>query len=432
MDPAALNQLGTPTVSITGTLDGSSSVSVGAGTISNTELANMTAQTVKGNPGSSGSSAPQDVPLGGTLIMTGGELKVKDASIDTTQLKSTATVAAGAIADVNIAGGTIGPNKLKVQAALTLLGNGGDTASAAPEPILIGSGLSVTNADEKATTTRARDGSNVATIGCTGHGYSVSDKVNVTGMTDTSFNAYGATILSVATDSFTYANVGSTVSSGADTGGKVRRIQLAAGTPTSTISSVGFVKAFCTFNGGVSGGGVNLNALTYTWSGGYPNVVTSSSAHGLTTGEYVSVLSSSPPASSGGISAITSSVTVLSPTTFSFLSGSVGGGTLVLGPFVYSGSYNFSSVVTRNGVGDYTLTFANPLSMGSNGRYCVQIETGILDVSSGNNISAGGALYGRAGAWISDSQVRINTGSKSSGAPFDLNSICVSVLGNPS
>ena len=132
MDAAAFNQLGTPVVSITGTLDGSSALSVGAGTVTNAMLENMPANTVKGRDESEG--VPVNLTMHSSMDIASGALKVADGGITTTQLASAATTADGAIADVNIAQGIIGPNKLKAQAALTLLGNGGDTASAAPEP----------------------------------------------------------------------------------------------------------------------------------------------------------------------------------------------------------------------------------------------------------------------------------------------------------
>lgn len=234
-DAATLNLLGSPTVNITGSIDGASSIVNAPGSITNAMLDNMGANTVKG---ADTSGPPVNLTMHSTMDIASGALKVADGGITSTQLASASTVAAGAIADSNIATGKIGINKLAPQKALTILGNGGDTASASAEEILIGSGITVTNEDEKATTTRARS-SNVATIGVTAHGYSVGDKVNVTGMTDTTFNAYGVAITAVNADDFSYANVGDPVGSGADTGGKVRRIKEADGTPTSTISATG-------------------------------------------------------------------------------------------------------------------------------------------------------------------------------------------------
>jgi len=250
VDASTLNRLGTPTVDITGTIDGASSVTIAAGSVTNTMLESMPDQTVKGN-GTGSTAAPQNVTLSSNIAIASNTLKIVDHSITTTQLATTVTSSSAAIADNNIASQTLGLGKLATQKALTLVGNGGATAAVAPEPITIGSGLTVTAASELATTTRSRT-SNVSKIGVTGHGFAVNDVVNVSGMTDTSFNISGAVVTISNTDDFSYAQFGSDVVSGADTGGKVRRT-MNAGVPTSTIAATsttnpGSAKAFGTIN----------------------------------------------------------------------------------------------------------------------------------------------------------------------------------------
>lgn len=78
----------------------------------------------------------------------------------------------------------------------------------------------------QATATRARtDG--VATI-VTGaaHGFATGDLITIAGMTDTTFNAVDACITVVNTTTFTYANAGANVVSGADTGGRVGELKV--------------------------------------------------------------------------------------------------------------------------------------------------------------------------------------------------------------
>jgi len=78
------------------------------------------------------------------------------------------------------------------------------------------------------TATRSRT-TNVATIvTATAHGMVTGQLVTVTGMTDTTFNVAGVAVTVVDSVTFTYANTGANVASGADVGGTV--------TPTSPIA----------------------------------------------------------------------------------------------------------------------------------------------------------------------------------------------------
>jgi hypothetical protein len=73
----------------------------------------------------------------------------------------------------------------------------------------------------QATATRSRT-SGVATI-VTGaaHGFSTGDTITIASMTDTTFNDVQAEVTVVNSTTFTYANAGANVASGADTAGRV-------------------------------------------------------------------------------------------------------------------------------------------------------------------------------------------------------------------
>jgi hypothetical protein len=73
----------------------------------------------------------------------------------------------------------------------------------------------------QATATRART-SGVATI-VTGaaHGFTTGDVITIASMTDTTFNDLQAEVTVVDSTTFTYANAGVNVASGADTAGRV-------------------------------------------------------------------------------------------------------------------------------------------------------------------------------------------------------------------
>lgn len=356
MDASVFNQLGTPVVDISGTLDGSSAIQNGAGTVTNAMLENMPANTVKGRDESTG--VPVNLTMHSSMDIDSGALKVKDGGITTTQLASTATVAAGAIADVNIASGIIGPNKLKAQAALTLLGNGGDTASTAPEPILIGSGLTVTNADELATATRSRT-ANVATITTgTAHGYAVGDKINVTGLGGTGYTAYGVTTLTGTTgstikyDSVNIDGSGTPIVEGStsDINGKVRRIE-AAGVPTTTITVLASpIKAFALFNTTVATG------LTYSRAG--TSVTVTYAGHSIESGDLVG-LGSSASSVIWAMFTVTGVVAGVS-FTVSDPSSLITGATIKKRSIIKS-SYNITSV-DQDGTGRAQFIFTNALS----------------------------------------------------------------------
>lgn len=407
MDAAAFNQLGTPVVSITGTLDGSSALSVGAGTVTNAMLENMPANTVKGRDESEG--VPVNLTMHSSMDIASGALKVADGGITTTQLASAATTADGAIADVNIAQGIIGPNKLKAQAALTLLGNGGDTASAAPEPILIGSGLTVTNADEIATATRSRVANEAIITTGSAHSYAAGDKINVTGLGGSGYTAYGVTALSGTTGTtIKYASVGDPEGSTPDSGGKVRRIEN-AGTPTTTITaSTSPIKAFCLFNSTVATG------LTYSRSGTSVTVSYSGSGHTIEAGDLVG-LGSSASSVIWAMFTVTSAVAGTS-FTVSDPSSVITGATIKKRSIVKS-SYNISAV-DNDGTGRTSFVFTNSLS---SSKYAIT-------TSSWHGVTLFCAPYTRA--TMLTTGVHLSTYLASSGSGADMNegqyfSMCV-------
>lgn len=132
IDASVLNRLGTPSVDIVGEVDGTGSVTIASGTVTNAMLANMTGPTVKGLR--TGTAAPTDVAIDDSTIEIGntgsyGTIRVKDAGITTAKLATATNASTG----VTYA-------KMQQVAASSLVGN--PTGSlAAPSEITLGSGL---------------------------------------------------------------------------------------------------------------------------------------------------------------------------------------------------------------------------------------------------------------------------------------------------
>lgn len=133
LDASTLNRLGTPSVDIVGEVDGTGSVTIASGTVTNAMLANMTGPTVKGLR--TGTAAPTDVAIDDSTIEIGntgsyGTIRVKDAGITTAKLATATNASTG----VTYA-------KMQQVAASSLVGN--PTGSlAAPSEITLGTGLS--------------------------------------------------------------------------------------------------------------------------------------------------------------------------------------------------------------------------------------------------------------------------------------------------
>jgi hypothetical protein len=124
--------------------------------------------------------------------------------------------------------GTTGENitaSLTITDALDNQGRYNPLAIAANPYVITGSSklrlLKSTVGAGQATATRSRT-SGVATI-VTGaaHGFSTGDTITIASMTDTTFNDVQAEIIVVDSTTFTYANAGVDVVSGADTAGRV-------------------------------------------------------------------------------------------------------------------------------------------------------------------------------------------------------------------
>jgi len=132
IDASVLNRLGTPSVDIVGEVDGTGSVTIADGTVSNAKLENMVGPTLKGLR--TGTAAPTDVAVDDSTIEIGntggaGTVRVKDAGITTAKL-ATATDASTGVTYA----------KMQQVAASSLIGN--PTGSlAAPMGITLGSGL---------------------------------------------------------------------------------------------------------------------------------------------------------------------------------------------------------------------------------------------------------------------------------------------------
>ena len=73
----------------------------------------------------------------------------------------------------------------------------------------------------QATTTRARADGVATIVTALAHGFTTGDTITIASMTDTSFNDVQAEVTVVNSTTFTYANAGVNVTSGADTGGRV-------------------------------------------------------------------------------------------------------------------------------------------------------------------------------------------------------------------
>jgi hypothetical protein len=73
----------------------------------------------------------------------------------------------------------------------------------------------------QATATRARTAGVATIVTGAAHGFTTGDTITIASMTDTTFNDVQAEVTVVNTTTFTYANAGANVTSGADTGGRV-------------------------------------------------------------------------------------------------------------------------------------------------------------------------------------------------------------------
>jgi hypothetical protein len=73
----------------------------------------------------------------------------------------------------------------------------------------------------QATATRARTAGVATIVTGAAHGFTTGDTITIASMTDTTFNDVQAEVTVVNTTTFTYANPGVNVTSGADTAGRV-------------------------------------------------------------------------------------------------------------------------------------------------------------------------------------------------------------------
>ena len=73
----------------------------------------------------------------------------------------------------------------------------------------------------QATATRSRTSGVATIVTAAAHGFTTGDTITIASMTDTTFNDVQAEVTVVNTTTFTYANAGADVASGADTAGRV-------------------------------------------------------------------------------------------------------------------------------------------------------------------------------------------------------------------
>jgi hypothetical protein len=89
LDAATLNLLGTPSVDITGSVDGGS-LTLAAGSVTNASMAVMVATTIKANA-TTGSNSPTDVPVDSTtMTLDATSLRIKTNGVQYTNIKQVA------------------------------------------------------------------------------------------------------------------------------------------------------------------------------------------------------------------------------------------------------------------------------------------------------------------------------------------------------
>jgi len=88
------------------------------------------------------------------------------------------------------------------------------------EKVVVGAG--------QATATRARTNGVATIVSGAAHGFTTGDSITIASMTDSSFNAVDACVTVVNSTTFTYANAGADVVSGADTAGRVGALKVNA------------------------------------------------------------------------------------------------------------------------------------------------------------------------------------------------------------
>jgi hypothetical protein len=124
--------------------------------------------------------------------------------------------------------GTTGENitsSLTITDALDNQGRYNPLTIAANPFVITGTGklrlLKSTVGAGQATATRARTAGVATIVTGAAHGFTTGDTITIASMTDTSFNDVQAEVTVVNSTTFTYANAGADVASGADTAGRV-------------------------------------------------------------------------------------------------------------------------------------------------------------------------------------------------------------------
>lgn len=111
-----------------------------------------------------------------------------------------------------------GANYLALVANPVPVVSGTDTLTL--EKVVVGAG--------QATATRSRTNGIATIVTGAAHGFTTGDLITIASMTNTSFNAVDACITVVDSTTFTYANAGADVVSGADTAGRVGALKVNA------------------------------------------------------------------------------------------------------------------------------------------------------------------------------------------------------------
>lgn len=111
-----------------------------------------------------------------------------------------------------------GANYLALVANPVPVVSGTDTLTL--EKVVVGAG--------QATATRSRTNGVATIVTGAAHGFTTGDLITIASMTNTSFNAVDACVTVVDSTTFTYANAGADVVSGADTAGRVGALKVNA------------------------------------------------------------------------------------------------------------------------------------------------------------------------------------------------------------
>ena len=214
-DATTLNRLGTPTISIQGTIDGTAAVAIADGSITLAKIVNITGPALLGK-GSAGAGAVTTLTIDANTLDGSSGIKVKDAGIGTTQLTNN--------------GVTV--TKLLQIPSTTLLGNPG-TLKTAPDVLSFGSVFSLITPPVYTVSSRSKASGTATLVTTAAHGLQTGQYVTVKSVPDSTYNIDYVSVTRVDATTFTYAISDTTSESTTSSTGSVKRItDTTATTPT--------------------------------------------------------------------------------------------------------------------------------------------------------------------------------------------------------